>query len=143
MRQYNFDVSEKDLSGMWAMQARMQQMPPGAPEPTDEEMKDAVWVVLDFPDRQQQQGMPPPQIAPKLKEHLDHGGSAMVLFFNGADPLTSALADWGVELHPEALAFMSPLSSPRAAPPTCSSAPRRSRLSSSSTIMVTAPSRVP
>ncbi len=111
MRQYNFDVQEKDLSGQWAMQARMQQqMMPPAPEPTDEEMKDAVWVVLDVPAQQQQQEqMPPPQIGPKLKDHLDHGGSAMVLFFPQGDTLKSALDPWGIELHPEALAVHQPI----------------------------------
>ncbi len=110
MRQYNFDVQEKDLSGQWAMQARMQQqMMPPAPEPTDEEMKDAVWVVLDVPAQQQQEQMPPPQIGPKLKDHLDHGGSAMVLFFPQGDALKSALDPWGIELHPEALAVHQPI----------------------------------
>ena len=34
---------------MWAMQAQMQQMP-AAPEPSDEQIKDAVWIVLVVPD---------------------------------------------------------------------------------------------
>ncbi len=108
MRQYNFDVLEKDLSGQWAMQQRMQQqMPPGPPDPTDEEMKDAVWVVLDAPAGQE--GMPPPQIGPKLKDHLDHGGSALVLFFPQADSLKSVMDPWGIELHPEAAGVHQPI----------------------------------
>jgi len=102
LREYNFDVTEKDLSGQWAMQAQMQRMP-SAPEPSDEEIKDAVWVVLDFAN-EQQQGMAPPAIAAKLADHLNHGGSAMVLVEPRGEDVNSTLKDWGVKIHPEAIA---------------------------------------
>ena len=68
LRDYNFDVTEKDLSGMWAMQQQMQQQQmPSEPEPSDEQIKDAVWVVLNFPSQQPdlQQPMPTPTMARK------------------------------------------------------------------------------
>ena len=105
LRDYNFDVSEKDLSGQWAMQAQMRQMPT-APEPSDAEIKDALWVVLDLPAGEQNPQAPPtPKLGPKLKEHLDQGGSALVLADIHGDNLAEALKDWGVELHPEAVAL--------------------------------------
>lgn len=105
LRQYNFEVLEKDLSGMWAMQAQMQQqqMPP-APEPSDEQIKDAIWVVLNIPAGQQNPMMPSPTMAPKVGEHLNRGGSALVLFDMQADAMTDALKPFGIEAHPGALA---------------------------------------
>lgn len=105
LRDYNFEVLEKDLSGQWAMQAQMRGMP-AEPEPSDEDIKDAIWVVLGVPAPQQQQQMmmPPPSLGPKLKEHLDAGGSAMVMFLPHADPMSEALAPWGVTVKPEVIA---------------------------------------
>jgi hypothetical protein len=103
LRQYNFDVTEKDLSGTWAMQAQMQQQP-APPEPSDEEIKDAIWVVLDVPMNEQQQQAMPPTLGPKLKEHLAQGGSALVLADIRGDDLAAALTDWGVTIHPGAVA---------------------------------------
>jgi hypothetical protein len=104
MRLYDFQISEKDLSGQWAMQAQMQQMP-SAPEPSDEEIKDAIWVVLDmgheFSSGQEQ--APPPPIAPKIKAHLDQGGSALIVFGAQDDDLSGALDSWGIHLHPDTL----------------------------------------
>lgn len=98
LREMNFEVLEKDLSGQWAMQAQMQGMP--ADEPTDEELRDAVWVVLGFQGRGGgMMGGAGTTIAPKLKEHLDNGGSAMVLSFVEGDPLTEALQPLGVTVH--------------------------------------------
>ncbi len=102
LRDYNFDVLEKDISGMWAMQSQMQGMP-AAPEPSDAEIKDAVWVVLDFP-AQGQMGMPPPSVSAKLLEHLSNGGSALVMAFRQADSLDPALAPWGVKLKTDMIA---------------------------------------
>jgi hypothetical protein len=102
LREYNFDVTEKDLSGQWAMQAQMQRMP-SAPEPSDEEIKDAVWVVLDFAN-EQQQPTAPPAVAAKLAEHLKQGGSALVLVEPRGENLNDVLKDWGVKIHPEAIA---------------------------------------
>jgi hypothetical protein len=62
LRDYNFDVMEKDLTGMWAMQAQMQQQMPPPPEPTDEQIKDAIWIVLNFPTGQQNPKAPTPSI---------------------------------------------------------------------------------
>ena len=105
MRMYNFEIQEKDLSGTWAMQAQMQQMP-SPPEPSDDEIKDSIWVVLDMPRsfNSGQEGAPPPPIGPKVKQHLDEGGSALIVFDYQAEDLHEALASWGVVLHPDALA---------------------------------------
>ena len=100
LRDANFDVLEKDLSGQWAMQAMQQQMP-SAPEPDWTAITDAVWVVLDYGG--QMQG--PEPIAPKLAEHLGHGGSAIVLVGPQSDNLAAAVKDWGVEIRPDALAI--------------------------------------
>jgi hypothetical protein len=104
LREYNFDVLEKDISGMWAMQAQMQQMPT-PPEPKDEEIKDAIWIVVNVPTApQQQQFGPPPSVAPKLAEHLKNGGSALVLMMMRADPMAGALDEWGVKVRTDVVA---------------------------------------
>jgi hypothetical protein len=100
LRQYNFEVLEKDLSGQWAMQAQMQQMP-SAPEPDWIAIQDAVWVVLDYGG--QMAGGPEP-IGPKLAEHLGHGGSAIILVGPQSDNLSSVLQSWGVDIRSEAIA---------------------------------------
>jgi hypothetical protein len=106
LRDYNFDVLEKDLSGMWAIQQQMQQQQmPSAPEPTDEQIKDAIWVVVNIPNDQQQPGMPPPQpIGPKLAQHLKDGYPALVLMSPQSEGLVDALKDWGIETRPDAVA---------------------------------------
>lgn len=98
LRAYNFEVLEKDISGMWAMQARMQQMP-SQPEPPDEAIKDAIWVVLDVPSQQQ---APSPEMNTKLAAHLKNGGSALVLAMPQADTLSEAMKDFGVEMQTDA-----------------------------------------
>ena len=103
LRQYNFEVLEKDLSGMWAMQAQMQQMP-AAPEPSDEEIKDAVWIALAFPMGQQNPMMPSPSIGPRVSEHLKSGGSAMILFAPQVDNMAETLKEWGIEVNTNAVA---------------------------------------
>ncbi|HEY8746795.1 MAG TPA: hypothetical protein VIM11_02395 [Tepidisphaeraceae bacterium] len=100
LREYNFEVLEKDLSGQWAMQAMQRQMP-SAPEPEWAAINDAVWVVLDFGG--QMAGGPEP-IAPKLAEHLGHGGSAIVLVGPQSDNLAEVMKPWGVDIRSEALA---------------------------------------
>lgn len=102
LREYNFEVLEKDLSGMWAMQSQMQGMP-AAPEPSDEEIKNAVWIVLNIPTRSSPMG-PPPSIAAKLADHLKAGGSALVLATPQSDSLAAALDEWGVKIHPNIIA---------------------------------------
>jgi hypothetical protein len=108
LRQYNFEVLEKDLSGMWAMQAQMQQMP-AAPEPTDEQIKDAIWIVLAFPTGQQSQMGPPPAIGPKVSAHLKDGGSAMLIFAPQVDNMGDVLKDWGIEVRSDAVAVHDPI----------------------------------
>src|SRR5205814_9935271 len=107
LRDYNFEVLEKDLSGMWAMQAQMQQMP-SPPEPTDEQVKDAVWIVLDFPTGQQNPMMPSPTIATKVQDHVTAGGSALILAAPQAENLESVLKPLGIELRTDAVAAHDP-----------------------------------
>lgn len=100
LRDMNFDVQEKDLSGQWEQQAQMRQMP-GAPEPSDDEIKDALWIVINTAPQQPQNPMmpmPPTTIVPRVKEHLDNGGSALVLVDTRGDDLKEALEPWGVQI---------------------------------------------
>jgi hypothetical protein len=103
LREYNFEVLEKDLTGTWAMQQQMQQrgMPP-EPEPDDAEIKDAVWFVIGL---QAPQGMmgPPPSIVPKVAEHLKAGGSAVFLCSPQSDDFSAALADFGIKVRTDAV----------------------------------------
>jgi hypothetical protein len=107
LKMYNFQITEKDLSGTWAAQAQMQQQMPSAPEPSDEEIKDAIWVVLDMGHEmngaQEQQGMPPMPVGPKVKQHLDQGGSALIIFGQQDDDMSGALESWGIQLHPNTM----------------------------------------
>ncbi|MGB7161195.1 MAG: Gldg family protein, partial [Tepidisphaeraceae bacterium] len=104
LREYNFEVLEKDLSGTWAMQQQMrQQQMPSEPEPSDEEIKDAVWIVLSIPTGGGPMG-PPQPIAPKVAEHLKRGGSALMLFYPQGDDLHEALAEWGITVESRAIA---------------------------------------
>lgn len=96
LRAYNYDVLEKDISGTWEMQARMQQQQV-EPEPSEEDIKDACWIVLDIESGQG----PSPQLNTKLAEHLRAGGSAMVLAMPGGDTLLEAFKDYGVALDPD------------------------------------------
>lgn len=102
LRDVDFEVLEKDITGQWAMQAQMQRMPV-PPEPTDEQLKDAIWVVFDMPVDPQAMMQNPAagQLGAKLAEHLKGGGSAMVLVNPNSDNLSSALAPWGIETRPE------------------------------------------
>ena len=109
LRDYNFEVLEKDLSGQWAMQAQMQQQMPAAPEPEWSAIEDAVWVVLDYGG--QMAGGPEP-IGPKLAEHLGHGGSAIVLVGPQSDNLASVMQNWGVDIRSEAIAVHQQLPPP-------------------------------
>lgn len=102
LRDYNFDVVEKDLSGTWAMQAQMrQQFAP--PEPSDDEIKDAIWVVIDLNPQQSPMGGAPTALAPKLADHLKGGGSALVLCPPREDALTEALSPFGITVDPQHL----------------------------------------
>ncbi|HEY2588307.1 MAG TPA: hypothetical protein VGI81_21385 [Tepidisphaeraceae bacterium] len=109
LRLYNFDVVEKDMSGQWAMQAQMQQQQMAAPEPSWQDIQDAVWLILDTGSPIQ--GTEP--IAPQLLAHLGHGGSAVILCqpgtggpmeAAGSDPFQSVVREWGIDLHTDLMA---------------------------------------
>jgi hypothetical protein len=84
------------------MQAQMRQQP-AEPEPSDEEIKDAVWIVLSIPTQQQGPMGAPPPIAPRVAQHLKNGGSALLLFFPQSDNMHEALAEWGIDVETGAL----------------------------------------
>ena len=115
LKGYNFEVLEKDVSGQSQQRNMMGGMPP-APEPSDEEIKDAVWVVFSEPQMTQFGPMPggSPELATKLKEHLDQGGSALLLFDLNGDALTTVLKDWGINVRPNMVAVHDPVSVPGA-----------------------------
>lgn len=107
LREYNFEVLEKDLSGMWAMQAQMQRMP-AAPEPSDEEIKDAIWIV--YASRgQSMMGGPSLSIAPRIAAHLESGGSALIIPTVRGEDLAEALGPWGIKVNPNAIVFHAPI----------------------------------
>lgn len=102
LKSYNFDVVEKDLGP-----PNPRQQMPTPNEPTDEELKSAIWVVFSSPpDRSMaMMGMPPPTgvLGEKLKAHLDAGGSALCLMGLEGEDLAPALKDWGVEARPSVI----------------------------------------
>jgi hypothetical protein len=100
----NFDVQEKDSSGMAAMQEQPM------PEPTDEQMKSAVWIVVRPPwEQASEQPLPLDQM---LADHLKSGGSAMVLLFPLKDAMDSALAPMGIRARPDFVILHEALPSP-------------------------------
>lgn len=105
LRDVDFEILEKDMSGMWAMQAMqlMQQGIPVPPDAKDEDIKDAVWVVFDtqLDPRAIQQNPAAGQIGIKLDQHLKAGGSALVLVNPLADNFSTAFKDWGIEIKPD------------------------------------------
>lgn len=109
LREVNFEIVEKDISGQFAMQAQMQGMP--VTEASDEQMRDrsAVWIVFSIaPPGAGSNPMNPmggggDVLAGKLREHLEEGGSALVLFESDADTLASALDPWGVKARTDAV----------------------------------------
>lgn len=101
LREYNFQVMEKDLSGQWAMQSQMRGRP-AEPEPTDEQIKDAVWVVLSYMPAMTQMG--PNPLGVRVAEHLKQGGSALILYTPQSDNLESALKDWGISVQTQIIA---------------------------------------
>ena len=107
LREYNFDVVEKDLSGMWAMQSQMGGQPP-TPEASDEELKGAIWVVLMFP-LSQQGPMQPPADFKKVADHLAHGGSALLMFAPQTDNFGDTLKQWGIDVNTNAVAVHEPI----------------------------------
>lgn len=109
LRDYNFEVLEKDLSNMWAMQAQMRGQP--APqEPSDEELRDAIWIVVNSPNSGGGLGgMGGATIAPQVMEHVTNGGSALILFLPRASSMEEFLKDWGLRVRTDALAVHPPV----------------------------------
>lgn len=106
LRDYGFEVVEKDVSGQYAMQAQMQGMPPPE-EATDAQLKKAIWVVLGYQVQQQQNpmgGTPPSNLAPAVAEHIAQGGSALIIPFPESDDFAAALAPLGITVHSNAVA---------------------------------------
>ena len=100
LKRFHFDVSDKDLTGAWAVQSQGQ----APPEPTEQEIKDAIWVVFTLPDQQNSMmGMGPSTIAPKVAEHLASGGAALIVTMSGGDNYQVALQDWGISIQTDAL----------------------------------------
>jgi hypothetical protein len=101
LREANFEVLEKDLSGQFAMQAQMQGMP--VSEATDEQMRDrsAVWMVFSLVERMSQMG--PNPIPGALRQHLEEGGSAVVLVEPEMDGLDDALNPFGIKVRSDAV----------------------------------------
>jgi hypothetical protein len=110
LRSYNFDVLEKDLSGQFAMEM-MQRGAGQMPEPSDEEIKDAVWVVLPLSGQMGQFGPQPisPEVTQKIQEHLNQGASALFLFQPHSDSLHPVLADWGIDVKPDIIIVHEPI----------------------------------
>lgn len=104
LRELNIEILEKDMSGQWAMQAMQMQMQgmPVPPEPNDEQLKDAVWIVMVTPQdpRQMMQNPQAGQLGMKVSEHLKNGGSAMLLFDVQTDKM-EFLKEYGVEVRPD------------------------------------------
>jgi hypothetical protein len=113
LKAVNFDVSEKDVAKD-SQQPQMNQMPT-PPEPSYDDIKDAVWVILDEPMGSQFGPTPPsPLLAEKLKEHLDQGGSAICLIGFHGDNLSTALKDWGISTDPEKIIVHERIDAPAA-----------------------------
>jgi len=122
LRAYNFDVVEKDVAG--PPQPDRMGMPP-APEPSDEELKAAIWVVVNW--------VPPTPMSPmggggggaeaaaklaaRLDDHLKQGGSALVLMESYAltgrptavDNMEGVLKGWGIEAKTDTIAVHEPV----------------------------------
>ena len=100
LKEYGFKVVEKDYL-RWEMDPR--QLPPsGGPEASDEELREAVWVVF-VAANPMMMGMGG-GLERRLREHLDRGGSAMLLMVPGGDSLYSILSAWGVRVHADMVA---------------------------------------
>jgi hypothetical protein len=95
---YNYDVQEKDLTGQFAAQSQGQ----APPEPSDDDIKDATWIVWAIKGQAGPFG-PGPSIGPQVADHLKSGGSAVILTAAGQDGMPEALADWGIIVHADAM----------------------------------------
>ncbi|HEX4124560.1 MAG TPA: hypothetical protein VHY37_07515, partial [Tepidisphaeraceae bacterium] len=106
LEQYNFDVLEKDASGMYPMMAQMNGEE-AEPEATDAQLKQAIWLVID----EQPQSRAPSHLADMLQKHLEDGGSALVLagptLFPDQPPvddLSKATAPFGIKIRNDIIA---------------------------------------
>ncbi len=101
MRTNGIEIVEKDAS-KWdspSQDPRAEMM--NGPDATDEQLKDAVWVVIQFGRAQPGQGAM--SLGPKLSEHLKAGGSAMVMFLPESDGLKEVLGDYGITVRTDAV----------------------------------------
>lgn len=101
LREANFEVVEKDLSGQFAMQAQMQGFP--VTEATEEQMRDrsAIWIAFALSPSMGPQG--PSPLPGKLKQHLDEGGSALLLVEPQRDDCAAVLEEFGVKARTDAV----------------------------------------
>ncbi len=97
MHDKNIEVLEKDAS-RWMGQQRDADPMAAAQDATDEQMKDAVWVVLPSGGM-----MGPGPIGEKLSDHLKSGGSALVLTQPTADSMSQALSPYGIDIRADAM----------------------------------------
>src|SRR5207247_2561674 len=80
-----------------------QQMP-SPPEPGDEQIKDAIWIVLNFQGAQDNPMAPTTPMGPKVAQHLKEGGSALILFNLRVEDMHDTMKEWGIEVHTDAVA---------------------------------------
>ncbi|MFN4242898.1 MAG: Gldg family protein [Tepidisphaerales bacterium] len=101
LREANFDVLEKDLSGQFMMQARMQGIP--ISEATDEQLRDRrnIWLVFGLTPAFGPMG--PSPLGGALQQHLVEGGSAVVLTEPERDDLATVLREWGLAVRTDAI----------------------------------------
>ncbi len=88
LRDYNFEVREDDATGKSAMIGT---------NPTLEEMKEAVWVIVRDPRNPASESEAP--INALLLKHLQEGGSAILLLFPTTDPTSAALNYMGLGVN--------------------------------------------
>jgi hypothetical protein len=88
LRDYNFVVKEKDLSGQSAMLGG---------EPTNEELRTAVWIVVRDP----RNSMPESEVPMNglLQKHLEEGGSTFILLFPTVDSTIEPLHSMGINVN--------------------------------------------
>jgi hypothetical protein len=92
LRDYNFEVRDKDASGSSAMLGN---------DPTDDEMKSAVWVIVRDPQNAMPESEAP--INAMLEKHLREGGAAMVMLFPTSDATTGSLRPMGIDVDTDAV----------------------------------------
>jgi hypothetical protein len=124
LRAYNYDVTDKDLTGQYAMMAaQQQQMAP--PEPTDADIADAIWVVDGQQQRQQSPMAPtPPPIGQSVADHIAHGfhyvngvktpgGMAMFIPTVRGEDFTEALSPFGISVRTDVVCVHEPVGDAR------------------------------